>query len=167
MEKEIWKEIPGYEGVYYVSNIGRVKKIYKSGKEKILSITPDEYHKVQLWKNGSYKTFRVHILVWEAFNGPIPEGMQINHINENKYDNRLENLNLMTPKENINWGTAIQRRVEKHKIAVNQYDMEGYYLYTWPEIKEAAAALNISRGHITEVCQGKRKSIGGYRWEYA
>ena len=112
-----------------VSNKGRVKSLgrwinYKNkGKrweeEKILKpkIEKSGYQRVGLWKNGG-KWYQVHRLVYEAFVGDIPKGMQVNHINEIKSDNRLENLNLMTPKENTNWGQEMKEFL-KNKQMVN------------------------------------------------
>lgn len=108
---EIWKDIKNYEDEYEVSNLGRVRNKKTKNILKI-ELTYNGYERVCLWKNGGKKKYRVHRLVYEAFIGEIPEGMQINHINEIKTDNRIENLNLMTPKENVNWGTAIQRTKE-------------------------------------------------------
>lgn len=73
------------------------------------------YYKIVLTKDGKKTPCRLHRLIWEAFNGPIPEGKEVNHINEVKTDNRVENLNLMTRKENINHGTCIKRRTETYK----------------------------------------------------
>ena len=95
-----------------VSNFGNVKSLnYRhTNKERML--------KTQLYKGYVYvflkrtKGYRVHRLVYEAFIGPIPDGMQVNHIDEDKSNNRLDNLNLMTPKENCNYGTGIERRAE-------------------------------------------------------
>ena len=102
MQKEIWKVIPGYEN-YQVSDQGRIKR-YHDGVwyevKQTVSTKRGNYLRVRLWKDGKGKDYRVHRLVWEVFNGPIPDGLHINHINENVQDNRLSNLNLMTPKEN-------------------------------------------------------------------
>lgn len=113
---EEWKDIPNYEGLYQVSNLGRVKSLEKIDalghrlKEKILKPQINRgYYRVNLYKNSIQKNYRVHRLVWEAFNGTIPENMHVNHINEIKTDNRLSNLNLMTARENINWGTRNER----------------------------------------------------------
>lgn len=83
-------------------------------KEKILKpkLTRNGYYRVALCKNSIRKFYLVHRLVFEAFNSTIPEGLQVNHKNEIKTDNRLSNLNLMTCKENVNWGTGIERRVK-------------------------------------------------------
>lgn len=117
--KEIWKDILGYEGLYQVSNLGNVKSLnYKhTGKERILKPRPDGhgYYKVALCKNGKVKNFRIHRLVVEAFIGKIPKGLVVNHINECPTDNRLENLEICTIRENVNHGTANARRSESSK----------------------------------------------------
>ena len=118
--KEIWKSINEYPN-YMVSNMGNVKSLNyrRTGREKILKpkIEKSGYQRVGLWKNGG-KWYQVHRLVYEAFVGDIPKGMQVNHINEIKSDNRLENLNLMTPKENTNWGQEMKEFL-KNKQMVN------------------------------------------------
>ena len=109
MTTEIWKPIKGYEGLYEVSDQGRVKSLnyLHTGQERILSQnkTPDDYLQVMLYKNSEQKKLLVHRLVAEAF-VPNPENKPtVNHINEDKHDNRAVNLNWMTRKENCNWGT--------------------------------------------------------------
>ena len=180
---EIWRNVLGYEGKYMVSNLGRVKSIdrlveysggytkHKPGKRMKPYLLRKGYLRVALSKNGKRKSFLVHRLVWEAFNGPIPEGMQVNHINEVKTDNRLENLNLMTNKENCNWGTKRARQSAYFTNGptskpVLQYDLNGILVKEWPSIAEAKRILGISAGNIYSVCQKKRKRAGGYVWAY-
>ena len=127
--KEIWKDIVGYEGLYQINNYGMVKaldhyvqqknrwgqsmiRIQKSRLMKT-QVNKNGYVRLTLHKDGILKNHCVHRLVYEAFVGEIPDGMQVNHINEIKTDNRVENLNLMTPKENTNYGTCIERRTKK------------------------------------------------------
>lgn len=111
--EEIWKDIEGYEGLYQVSNLGNVKslKYMRTNIPHNLKkhLTPKGYYQVCLQTGSWHKYPLVHRLVYEAFVGKIPEGMQVNHINETKTDNRPENLNLMTPKENVNFGTRNER----------------------------------------------------------
>ena len=112
---EEWKPIPGYFELYDASNFGRIRSL-KFGKVKILKpFGKKDYLRIELNKDGKRKRYSVHRLVWEAFNGEIPKDMQVNHINEIKTDNSLWNLNLMTPKENTNYGTGIQRGVDKRR----------------------------------------------------
>lgn len=110
------------------------------------------YQQVNLYSNEcKRKTLYVHRIVYEAVTGsPIPEGMQVNHINEIKTDNRFENLNLMTPKENTNWGTCIERRAKIHSKAmkgiipkanppkqVGAFDKNGQLVMTFQSTAEA------------------------------
>lgn len=91
MKIEYWKPIPGYEGLYLVSDLGRIKSLNyrRTGKEQVLKPVKDRdgYLRIDLCNDGKVK-FKVHRLVWFAFNGPIPEGYEINHINEIPWDNR-------------------------------------------------------------------------------
>ena len=112
--KEIWKDIPEYEGYYQVSNLGRVKSLSRlrfnnggkfTSKEKILKAgTTDGYFCVALSKNAKQKTFRVHQLMAMAFLNHTPCGLNlvVNHINFDRKDNRIENLELVTARENAN-----------------------------------------------------------------
>ena len=119
MKTEIWKDVLGYEGLYQVSNLGQVKSLnYRhTGKEAILKpgLGGTGYYGVILCKNGKKKRFSVHRLVVMAFIGPIPKGMVVNHISECQTDNRLENLEICTQKENINHGTGIARSAAARK----------------------------------------------------
>ena len=104
MQSDVWKDIKGYEGAYQVSILGRVKslKYRKLNKEKILIEFTNwrGYRKDGLCKNGKKIRFYVHRLVYTAFMGVIPQGYQIDHKNNNKTDNRLQNLQLLTSSEN-------------------------------------------------------------------
>ena len=102
---EIFKDIPDYEGFYQVSNLGRVKKInrYKYSscpfKFKKLRIK-NGYFEIQLNKKMEAKFFTIHRLVMLTFIGKCPEGLQVNHIDGNKQNNRLDNLEYISAKEN-------------------------------------------------------------------
>lgn len=170
LEKEIWKDIPNYEG-YQVSNLGRVKSFYGL-KEKILKpwVTRG-YYQVELCKNSIGKNYLVHRLVWEAFNGQIPENMQVNHINEIKTDNRLSNLNLMTCKENINYGTGIERRVKKRingkgSKPVLQFTLDDNLINEYASVMQVERELGFANSNIVNCCKGKYKQAYGYKWRY-
>lgn len=98
-DDEIWKTIEEYPD-YQVSNYGRVKSL-KFGKNKILkqSKNSDDYFQICLYKNGKYKSKKVHILVFEAFNYKLKNGECVHHIDENKENNKYDNFELMTKKK--------------------------------------------------------------------
>lgn len=104
-----------YEGLYEVSNFGRVRSLcYRGYKRKVPKILcglerKDGYLQIGLWKNRKYKTLRIHRLVVEAFIGPIPKGYEINHIDEDKKNNCLSNLEIVTRRQNMNHGTRNAR----------------------------------------------------------
>lgn len=164
---EIWKDIPDFEGKYQASNFGRIKSLYY-GKEKILKPSKNKcgYLIVFLYKNGIKKTCKVHRLVWMAFNGEIPEGYEINHINEDKTDNRLENLSLMSHKDNINWGTRTERMAKSKSKSVFQYDLNGNLIKEFPSTIEVERQLGFSQGNISLCCTGKYKTCGGFIWKF-
>ena len=180
-ENEIWKDIPNYYGLYQASNLGRIKSLERIDvrghrvKEKILKPTINHkgYYKVPLCKNSKVKKCSVHRLVWEAFNGQIPEGLQVNHINEIKTDNRLSNLNLMTCKENCNWGTHNERVAKKMtnrkdlSKPVLQFTLDGILIKEYPSINQVERELGFDQGNIVKCCNGKYKQMYGYIWKYA
>ena len=109
--------------------------------------------------------------MWSAFNGPIPKGMCVNHISEVKTDNRLSNLNLMTFKENTNWGTGKKRMINNRigktkKRKVVQYDLNGNLIKEYESISEIRKLYSYSGGNICECCKNNRKSAYGYIWRY-
>lgn len=175
---EVWKPVRGYFNLYEASNYGRVRSLNynHTGKTRLLSPgkTTGGYLQVVLYKDGKLKGFRVHRLVWEAFNGPIPEGMQINHLSEDKTDNRLENLSLVSAKENNNWGTRNERAgkgVAKAKSKmVEQYTLEGEHIMTWFSargVERELGHLGVRECAISACCRGKQKTHKGYIWKYA
>ena len=119
MREEIWKDIKGYEGKYMVSNLGRFKSLNyrRTGKEKILEGYPDKdgYLYVQLWKDGKGKNCRINRLVAQAFLENPQNLPEVNHKDEDKTNNRVENLEWCTTQYNIKYGTGIKRRAEKLK----------------------------------------------------
>ena len=179
-ENEIWKDILNYEGLYQVSNLGRVKSLERFDalghrlKEKILKpgINQYGYYQVALCKQSVQKHYMVHRLVWSAFNSSIPEGLQVNHINEIKSDNRLENLNLMTCKENCNWGSRNERRIERQKNrkdlskAVLQFTLDDILVKEYPSIRQAERETGFNQAHIVTCCKGKYKQMKGFKWQY-
>lgn len=118
---EIWKPIKNYEGIYEVSNLGRVRRIrpFPGATFKGRILKPcranNEYHVVNLCDNCKQKVFLIHRLVAAAFVGQCPEGKEVNHKNGNRLDNRAENLEYMTRKENIIHASKSQRYLSANK----------------------------------------------------
>lgn len=182
LEKEIWKDIPNYEGLYQASNLGRVKSLerFRKGKNGSLVTIKEKilkqqlvcgYYQIGLYKQSIQKFHQVHRLVWSAFNGPIPEGYEVNHINEIKTDNRLENLNLMTHKENCNWGTGIERCTKKRingkcSKPVLQFTLEDVFIKKYPSTHQAERETGFNSSDISSCCNGKRKTAHGFKWKY-
>ena len=192
--EEIWKDIKGYEGLYQVSNLGRVKSLprlmwngkgYYMSKEKILSLKPSKkgYVKIALWKNREKEYFLVHRLVAEAFI-PNPNNLpEVNHIIddfEHRSDNRVENLEWCTRDYNINYGNRNKRasKTMKGKYLANENSQaRKVRCVTTGEIfntiTEAKRKYNSAGYHIPECCRGERKSAGKHPitgeklvWEY-
>ena len=172
-KKEVWRDIPEYEG-YQVSNLGRVKSLERIDalgrkvEEKILKpqMLNNGYYLTGLYKNSIQKFYYVHRLVWEAFNGSIPEGLQVNHINEIKTDNRLENLNLMTHKENMNYGSRTERSAKKLSKVVLQFTLDNILVKEYPSTKQVERELGFNQGNICSCCNGKLKTAYGFIWRY-
>lgn len=171
--QEIWKPIDGFEDYYQVSSLGRIRgldrvvnrngaKVSRKGRILKLRKCNGGYLQVGLFKDGKSIKFLVHRLVYEAFNGQIPEGMEINHIDEDKSNNNIKNLNLMTHKENVNWGTAIERRSKP----VIQYSLSGKKLAEFDSLSDASRRLSINPGNIYNVLNGRQKTAGGFKWKF-
>lgn len=191
---EIWKEIEGYENLYEISNLGRIRSLgricnTKGGatqkkRPRILTqeISIHGYCRIRLYdSNGNCKHHAVHRLVASTFIGPIPEGMQINHINEIKTDNRVENLEICTPKQNCNYGTRNARLSKAitgkkhteetkaklsliHSVPVIQETTLGVYVQWFRSMREASRKTGICESNIGACVSGKRKTAGGYVW---
>lgn len=177
ISQEVWKPIDGFEDYYQVSSLGRVKScdrlVTRNGRKvlrigKVLKQAKDGggYLQVFLCKDGKPTIFSVHRLVYEAFHGQIPEGMQVNHIDEDKSNNRIENLNVMTSKENINWGTGNDRRSKSLSKPIIQYSLNGDKLAEFDSLSDASNQLNIKIGNISSTLNGKRKTAGGFKWKF-
>lgn len=174
---EIWKDIVGYEGHYQISNLGRVKSIARNRKQKnnttapvkerILKQTIDGYSYVHLSKNGISYVFLVHRIMWEAFYGPIQEGLQINHKDEDKTNNILSNLELCTAKYNMNYGTRTKRSSEKRKTPIIAFDRIHRLGTYYKGLSDASIDLNISKQSISNCLRNRSKKTRNYRFEYA
>lgn len=171
MEEEIWKPISDYEGLYEVSNLGRVKSLnYRhTGKEKILSPVKgvSGYLRVNLYKGGKCKEYYIHRLVLMTFNPVVDmDRLEINHLDEDKTSNVLENLEWCDRSYNINYGTHNARVAEKQYIPVVQLSIEGRYIRSWKGTNDAEREEGFNHGNINSCCRGRLKTHGGYKWQY-
>ena len=175
---EEFRDVPNYEGLYQISNYGRVKTLqrevkntnysYRIVKEKILreSQCVNYYYYVILYKNQIPRPFRIHRLVAEVFISNPNKLPQVNHKDENKTNNRVDNLEWCSHKYNMNYGTSIKRTSEKHKKKVVQYNKQNEIVEEYNSLKEAEIKIGIDSSSIMRCCQGKQGTCGGYIWKY-
>lgn len=172
--EEIWKDIEGYEN-YQVSNYGRVKSL-KFGKERIKNPKKINggYFQIGLNKNGKTKGHLIHRLVAEAFI-PNPDNLPIiNHKDEDKTNNHVENLEWCSYKYNSNYGSCQQRRADrlrdinntKSSKTVYQYSLEDEFIKKWPSTMEIERQLGFSHNKISRCCLGGRPTAYGFKWRY-
>lgn len=182
---EEWRDIEGYQGIYQVSNFGRVKSL-KFGKEKILRPrkTRNGYLRVNLCKNEKLKGYYIHRLIATAF---IPNPMNlptVNHIDEDKTNNNVTNLEWMNLSQQQRHGTCQQRRVantdykartakidyqaigEKLSKQVYQYSLDGTLVAIWESTTECGRQ-GFNQGNVAACCRGELKTHRGYIWSYS
>lgn len=173
---EIWKDVAGYEGLYQVSNNGRIR----NAKGLIMSQKPskDGYVRILLFKKGKYKAEYIHILVAKEFvEKPSAENLEVNHIDGDKANNNYLNLEWVTKSQNTLH--AIQNNLRfvnpiKGKFgqdnplskAVLQFDNSGNLINRWGSALEAANAYGYNKGSIRSCAGGYKKTYKGYVWRY-
>lgn len=174
---EIWKDIKGYEGLYQVSNLGRVKSLNynHTGKEKILKEgkCSGGYVCVHLCKKGKMRTVLIHRLVAQAFI-PNPDNLpQVNHKDENKQSNIVENLEWCDQNYNNNYGTRIQRTSDVlinypifSKPVLQKDKHTNEVIAEFPSIREVTRQLGFGENAIRNCCNGRSSTSNGYKWQY-
>lgn len=177
---EIWTDIVGYEGYYKISNFGKVKsckRTIKHGlgnadrniKSRIIKPYNDNhgYHVVALSKDGKVKKHRVHRLVAEAYISNPKNKPTVNHLNEIRNDNRAENLEWATYKENNNYGSHNERVSKTLSKPIVQFDKNDNKISIFESVKEASLATGIHIMNIKScLAHENRVFAGGYKWRY-
>lgn len=183
--QEVWKDVVGYEGLYKVSNYGGIvnSKTQKPMKAELCK----GYQRVNLYSKGKYKHHLAHQLVALAFIKNEHDYKCINHKDENKVNNYFDNLEWCDHNYNANYGTRNQRISNSkkgkkrkpftdsakiniataHYKKVKQFDLKNNLIKTYNSIKEASTINSIDNSSITKVCKGKKKTSGGFIWQYA
>lgn len=161
------KDIRGYEGQYAITDDGRVWS-YKSKRFLSSYVDGRGYLGVRLYKDGEGSSKRIHRLVLETFY-PVAgmEQLQVNHIDENKLNNNLSNLEWTTAKENTQHSLYRRKGVKKGKIKeVEQYSLDGKLIAVYKSQAEASRKTNINRYTISDVLRGRNRTGGGYIWRF-
>ena len=151
-------DIENYEGLYAITRDGKVWS-YKSNKFLKPILTRNGYCQVNLYKDGKIKREYIHRLVAFAFLDNPNNLSDVNHIDEDKTNNNVNNLEWLSHKDNINYGTRT-KRVSKPIYCV-ELDR------VFDGAKQAARELSLSQGNITSCCKGRYKTTGGYHFKYA
>ena len=169
-KNEEWRDVRGFEGLYQVSNLGRVRGI----KGKILSpSTYQGYKRVNLSDgNGKYKTIAVHRLVAMMFVEGYAEGLEVNHIDENPANNHADNLEWVTHAKNVVHGTFTPRRMKTlHKTGriknIIQKDINGRIIAKFNSVKEAAEKTGVPMQSIRNVLHRGVRWRRDFIWEFA
>ena len=182
MENEVWKPVVGYENYYEVSNKGNVRSVNRivtcnKGTTLIKGVLLKQYIKgdyryVYLQKEGHRFFTGVARLVASAFL-PNPEKLpEVNHKDEDKSNNSVENLEWCSRIYNIRYGTAIKRKINKatngiRSVKVLQFSKDGIFIKEWPSMGEIKRSKGYNQGAISSCCSGKCKSCYGYVWRYS
>ena len=171
--KEEWRPVDGYSGMYEVSNLGNVRSVTRvvgNGRlikgQQIRQFERAGYLSARLSKNHHGKFYLVHRIVARAF-VPNPHNLPIiNHKDENKLNNRADNLEWCTHSYNIQYGGCIEKIARSNGSSVVQILKNGERVL-WNSMKEAERRTGVRHQDISRACRGIRESAGGFIWKYA
>lgn len=168
-----WKPVSGMNGEYLVSDTGLVFSA-KSGKQMKQSLSRAGYYRVELWQNGQGKHYLVHRLVAEAFIPNPNHYPVVNHLDENKLNNNVENLEWCTYQQNTNHGTLLTRMAQHHDYKSGeenhqskhtyQFTLDGVFVADFESANIAAKELGLNRKSIAKAMTGQLKTYAGYVW---
>lgn len=167
---EEWRDIKGYEGLYQVSNTGKVRSLnyLRMGviRELRQRVGKDGYCMVVLSKNNKQEYKLVHKLVAEAFIPNLDNLPEINHKDECKTNNVVENLEYCSKSYNINYGSRNKRVADKLKKIVLQFSLGGEFIREWECANDINKELGIPKSNIVQACNNNYKQAGGFMWKY-
>lgn len=176
--KEIWRDVVGYEDLYEVSSLGRVRSLISYTVLLSTKRNADDYVRLPLTRNKFCSTKLLHRIVYEAFNGAIPYGFQVHHKDGNKRNNRLSNLEAISIREHSKI-TAMQHPLMHEKSnkartrTILQYSLNGDFLAEYSSAEEASKKTGVCKRNIQQVASGElnqnkkiRMQAGGYKWRY-
>ena len=190
MMEEIWKDIECYEGIYQVSNLGRVRsldryytkphprngvptKYFKRGSIITNHTLRNGYTNVMLKFEGGKKNFMVHRLVAKAFVPGYFEGADVNHKDCNRQNNHADNLEWMSRRDNLMYNndknaSAMEKIHRSQRKPIIQMTMDGDFIREWPSIHAAHLALGLDSNSLSGACHQHygTKTCGGYRWKF-
>lgn len=181
LDGEIWKPILCFEGLYEASTFGRIRNLGKGLKKTKVVIMKQRinrgYLRICLSKNGGQFYFMVHRLVYEAFNGRIPkfkhkgkshgsEMLEINHKDENKLNNRLDNLELVTRTQNNKYGNRIKKAAATMSKRVYQYTKDLKLVKEWDSTKDCHRIGGFNQSMVALCCREKNRIYKGFLWSY-
>lgn len=183
MIDEIWKDIPGYEGIYQASDSGKVKVLsrivyvsrsgYRTGSysyvapEKIMKPSiRTNYLCLTLTKDGQKYNHTVHRLIARTFLDNYSDALEVNHKDENKLNNCIDNLEMCTRIYNKNYGTGNIRSARHRSKPVQQLNKEGIIIREWNSINEACRQTGVSVKDIWRCCNNEKATAKGYKWRY-
>ena len=167
--EEIYKDKKDYEGLYQVSNFGNVMSLnyYRSRKPGLLIPVKnkDGYLQVTLCKDRKKKTFLIHRLVGETFLENPNNLPEINHKDEDKTNNRADNLEWCTSEYNLNYGTINERIAKALSKPVLQFSLTGEFIREWPSTMECNRN-GFRQSAVARCCRGEKPQYKGFIWRY-
>jgi hypothetical protein len=184
MQYEIWRDIPNYEGLYQASNLGRIRSLPREWEQKHYSGINSHYNKesqimklceynkngylyISLTKNKKAKKHLVHRLIAETFLIRRNNENYINHLDCDKKNNKLDNLEWCTQSHNIQYAYDNNTKIPPHMRKIKRFDLKNNYIDEFISLQEAERKTKIKASNISKCCRGQRNQAGGYKWQYA
>lgn len=175
-KSEIWVDVKGFEGFYLISNLGRVASVRKNNRILTTTILNSGYERIGLSKYGKTYSKTVHRISLLSFYGENKNKKYVNHIDGNKLNNRLDNLEWCTQSDNLKHsykiGTHKKLTIGKHgkdhprSIPVIQLSLKGKFIREFESAMDGCIETNTDNSDILKVCKGKRPTAGGYKWKF-